>query len=280
MRKAGQYVPALLFLALAWGSAVAYGEEIRVLVAAHRGGYANDRGDRAPENTVANVTVAIAKGFDLYETDLQRTRDGVFVIVHDETLERETNGEGRAADVTLSALKALTKRYRDGSLSGENVATLEELLLAGKGRIRFKADLKPGLTAHVDELARLLHRLGMEEDVLIRCSRKEAAEIEKAFASGTPEIELMVKVDTAEQVRDIAARFSPETIQVNVDKDEVLSPGKIEAIRTAVGLGILVETHGYGDPVQREALVNAGVRMFHTAVPEETLAWLREKGWR
>lgn len=277
--RSDRYLPALLFLALAWGSAVADGEEIRVLVAAHRGGYADDREDRAPENTVANVAVAIRKGFDLYETDIQRTRDGVFVIVHDETLERETDGEGRVADLTLSELKALTKRYRDGSLSGEKVATLEELLVAGKGRIRYKADLKPGLVAHVDELARLLHRLGMEKEIFIRCSRKEAAEIGQVFDEGTSRIEVMVKLDTAEQVREIAARFSPRTIQINVEKDEEVSEGKIEAIRTATGLGILVETHSYADPVQREALVNAGVRMFHTALPEETIDWLRVKGW-
>lgn len=120
----------------------------------------------------------------------------------------------------------------------------------------------------------------MEKEVFIRCSRKEALEIAKAFASDTPKIELMVKVDTAEQVRDIAARFSPKTIQINVEKDEVLSPAKIEAIRTAVKLGLLVETHSYGDPAQREALIEAGVRMFHTAIPDETLGWLREKGWR
>lgn len=251
-----------------------------VLIAAHRGGYADDKADRAPENSVANVAVAIRKGFDLYETDIQRTKDGVFVIVHDETLDRETTGQGRASDLTLLDLKALTKRYRDGSLSEEKVATLEELLLAGKDRIRFKADLKPGLDAHIDVLARLLHRLGMVDQVYLRCSRKEAAAIEKALASGTPKIELMVKVDTAEQVRDIAARFSPKTIQINVEKDEVLSPAKIEAIRTAAKLGLLVETHSYGDPAQREALIEAGVRMFHTAVPEETLSWLKARGYR
>lgn len=270
---------AILLLALLGGFArLATADP--VLVAAHRGGYATDRADRAPENSVANVTVAIRKGFDLYETDIQRTKDGVFVIVHDETLDRETTGQGHAADLTLLELKALTKCYRDGSLSEEKVATLQELLLAGKGRIRFKADLKPGLDAHIDELAHLLHRLGLVDQVYLRCSRKEATAIEEAFASGTPKIELMVKADTAAQVRDIAARFSPKTIQINVEKDEVLSPAKIEAIQTAVKLGLLVETHSYGDPAQREALIEAGVRMFHTAIPDETLAWLKEKGWR
>ena len=251
-----------------------------VLIAAHRGGYANDKADKAPENTVANVEVAVSKGFDLYETDIQRTSDGVFVVVHDETIERETTGQGMVSDLTLSDMKALKKRYRDGSESGETVATLEELLTAGKSRILFKADLKAGLIEHFDALAGLITRLGMEQDVFLRCSKKEATAIEPYFAKGTPKVELMVKVDTADEVRDVAKRFSPKTIQIDVDKDEVLSPGKIDAIKTAVELGILVETHSYGDPVQREALVAAGVRMFHTAIPDETLAWLLEKGWR
>lgn len=270
---------SILLLALV-GGFVRLAAADPVLIAAHRGGYADDKGDRAPENSVANVAVAIRKGFDLYETDIQRTKDGVFVIVHDETLDRETTGQGRASDLTLLDLKALTKRYRDGSLSEEKVATLEELLLAGKDRIRFKADLKPGLDVHIDELARLLHRLGMVDQVYLRCSRKEAAAIEKALISGTPKIEVMVKVDTTEQVRDVAVRFSPKTIQINVEKDEILSPAKIEAIQTAVKLGLLVETHSYGDPAQREALIEAGVRMFHTAVPEETLSWLKARGYR
>ncbi len=249
-----------------------------VLVAAHRGGYANDKADQAPENSVANVAVAVRKGFDLYETDIQRTKDGVFVIMHDETIERETTGQGQVADLTLSDLKALRKRYRDGSVSEERVATLEELLLAGKGCIRYKADLKPGLVAHIDELARLLHRIGMVEMVFVRCSRQEADAIEQVFATGTPKIEIMVKVDTAKQVRDIAARFSPKTIQINLGKGEALSAEKTEAIREAVALGMLVETHSYADPAQREALVEAGVRMFHTTTPDETLEWLRGKG--
>ncbi len=251
-----------------------------VLVAAHRGGYSNEIADKAPENSVANVAVAIAKGFDLFETDIQRTKDGVFVVVHDDTLDRETSGQGAVADLTLSELKALTKRYRDGSPSEEKVATLEELLLAGKGKIKFKADVKTGIIEHMDALSKFIHGLGMVDDLYLRCSKKEATAIEKHFRNGTPKVELMVKVDTADEVKDIAKRFSPETIQIDVEKDTALTPEQREAITTAVGLGLIVETHSYSDPVQWKELVTAGVRMFHTTQPEETLAWLKEQGWR
>lgn len=266
----------LLFLSLFPARADVSGRQ--VLVAAHRGGYGSDKADAAPENSVANVAVAVAKGFDLYETDIQRTRDGVFVIVHDETLDRETTGQGQVSDLTLSDLKTLQKRYRDGSVSQEKVATLEELLLAGKGQIQFKADLKPGLVEHFDALARLIHRLGMVDGIFIRCSRKEAVEIEHHFAAGTPKVEIMVKVDTAEQVRDVAKRFTPKTIQINVEKDVPLSSAQREAIKAAVDAGMIVEAHSYSDPAQWEELIEAGVGMFHTTLPAETLKWLRERG--
>jgi glycerophosphoryl diester phosphodiesterase len=251
-----------------------------VLIAAHRGGYANDKKDEAPENSLSNVWIARAKKFDLYETDIQRTKDGVFVIMHDETIDRETTGQGKASDLTLPELKSLHKRYRDGSPSKEKVATLEELLREGHSRILFKADLKPGLVDSFDGIARLITSLNMVDDVFIRCSLKEAAVIEAMYADGTPRVELMVKVDRTDQVRDVAKRFSPKTIQINVEKGEVLSPEKREAIRTAVDLGMLVETHAYGDEAQWRDLIAAGVRMFHTAVPDETVAWLQENGWR
>lgn len=251
-----------------------------VLVAAHRGGYSDDRKDSAPENSVANIEVAIRKGFDVYETDIRRTKDGAFVIVHDDTLDRETDGTGPVEELTLADVKALRKRYRDGSLSDETVATLEELLLAGKGRILFKPDLKPGVVEHFGELAELIERLDMNGAVLLRTGLKDADAIERVFSEGAPRVEVMFKVDRAEEVQRVAARFSPATIQVNFEKDDTLTKDRRKAIRTAVGLGILVETHSYGDATMFAELAGAGVRMFHTAVPDKTLAWLREHGWR
>lgn len=255
-------------------------ETDHVMVAAHRGGYLNDKKDGAPENTIANLELAIEKGFDVYETDIQRTKDGHFVIVHDPTIERETNGAGSVAELTLEEVKKLRKRYRDGSLSDEPVPTLEELLQAGKDRILFKPDLKPGMIDHFTELAELIVKLGMEEQVFVRTGMKDADAISDYFAAGVPKIEVMFKVDRSDQVRKIAERFSPATIQINYEKKEKLSEKKRKAIRLARELDILVETHSYGDEEQWKELAEAGVRMFHTAVPDKTLKWLEENGRR
>lgn len=251
-----------------------------VLVAAHRGGYENDQVDRAPENTLANLAVAIRKGYDVYETDIQRTSDGVFVVVHDATLDRETNGTGEAKDFTLAELKALKKRYRDGSESKERVATLEELLRAGKGKILFKPDLKPGVIDHFDALARLISNLGMADQVFLRTVYRDAETIRECIENGTPKVEVMFKTRSLIELREVIETFHPVTVHVEVTKGEAFSKETKKAIREAVNRGVLVQTHIYNDSMQIQELARLGVRMFHTNRPDKNLDFLKSNGWR
>lgn len=254
--------------------------ESHVYVAAHRGGYETDKEDQAPENSVAAVTVAIQKGYDVFETDIQRTADGVFVIVHDPTIERETTGTGKAEDLSLEELKALKKRYRDGTVSEETVATLEELLLAGKDRILFKPDLKPGVIEHFDELARLIVRLEMQDEVFLRTFYRGAETIHDFFQGGTPRVEVMFKLSSAKQVEQIHREFQPKTVDIKVTGELPLSAGEKGAIEAARSLGILVEAHSFENPGFWEILAQAGVRMLHTNKPQKTLRYLEANGWR
>lgn len=248
----------------------------RVLVAAHRGGYANDKRDQAPENSVANLKLAISKGYEVYETDIQRTSDGVFVIMHDATIDRETNGKGVVNQMTLAELKLLKKRYRDGSVSSEPIATLEELLSAGKNHILFKPDLKPGVIDHFPELAALIARLKMNDRVFLRTGFKDADRIAKHFEDGCPGVEIMFKTNNVAQAKAVIDRFRPKTIQVNLARGESIAAEKKEAIRHAIDRGVLVETHVYKDLSQWQQLRELGVRMFHTNVPDQVLEFLQK----
>lgn len=71
-------------------------------IAAHRGG-----ADSAPENTLAAVEAALARGFDYVEVDLALTADGHAVLMHDATVDRTTDGSGPLADLTLEQVRAL-----------------------------------------------------------------------------------------------------------------------------------------------------------------------------
>ncbi len=90
----------------------------------------------APENTLASIRTAIGFGVDLVEVDLQRSRDGRVVIIHDQTVDRTTNGKGKVAARSLAELQALDAG------KGERIPTLEELLELAEGRVGLMLEVK------------------------------------------------------------------------------------------------------------------------------------------
>ena len=100
-----------------------------VYVAAHRGWQA-----RYPENTVPAFDAAALAGVDQIETDVRVTRDGELVLIHDETVDRTTDGTGLVRDHTLAELKKLDASNRMGGFSGVRIPTLEEFLSLVKER--------------------------------------------------------------------------------------------------------------------------------------------------
>ena len=90
-----------------------------MIVFAHRG-YSG----RYPENTMTAFREALKAGTDGIELDVQLSKDGQLVIIHDETLDRTTTGKGYVKDFTLSELKQLDASV--GRLTGERIPTFEE----------------------------------------------------------------------------------------------------------------------------------------------------------
>ena len=81
-----------------------------------------------PENTLTAFREAVTlPGLTGIETDVQLTKDGVPVIIHDEKVDRTTDGEGWVKDFTLAELQALHIKGKDGDVP-ERIPTLEELL--------------------------------------------------------------------------------------------------------------------------------------------------------
>lgn len=139
----------------------------RVLNIAHRGA-----SDEVAENTLAAVRRAIAHDVDLVEVDVQRTRDGAVVLMHDTTLVRTTNvrevypdrAPWRVGDLTYDEIRRLDAGgWRSPAFAGEHVPTLEEAVdVVRHTRAGLLVELKqpqlyPGIA---DDVAALLRAVG------------------------------------------------------------------------------------------------------------------------
>lgn len=118
-----------------------FSECLAVLLIAHRGASGH-----APENTLASFKKAVTLGATFIETDLQLTRDARLVAIHDDTVNRTTNGKGAVHDMTLADLRRLDAGSWFGSeFAGERIPTLDEVLdFAKKYDVIFYLEMKPG----------------------------------------------------------------------------------------------------------------------------------------
>ncbi|HAH05350.1 MAG TPA: hydrolase [Elusimicrobia bacterium] len=133
-----------------------------------RVGVVGHRGDNccAPENTLAAIRQAFDKGAEYVEVDVRRTANGDLVLLHDETVDRTTDGRGRVADLTLWELKALDAgSWHSPKFAGEKIPTLAEALLAAKGRGKLILDVK-ALDVGQD-IRRALSEAGVGPDAIL-----------------------------------------------------------------------------------------------------------------
>jgi glycerophosphoryl diester phosphodiesterase len=111
------------------------------LVWAHRGASGS-----APENTLAAFKMAAEMGADGVELDIQKTRDGVIVVCHDEKVDRTSNGSGWIKDFSFDEIRKLDFCNGNQEYEGIRIPTMEEVLdlLADTG-LTINIELKTGI---------------------------------------------------------------------------------------------------------------------------------------
>jgi glycerophosphoryl diester phosphodiesterase len=125
-----------------------------ILIIGHRG--ANKE---APENTLKSFRKAIELGADYIEFDLHESKDGVLVIMHDESTLRTTGYPGLIRNMTLDELKELDCG------EGEKIPTLNELIELAKGKINLQCEIKASGIA--EKLVDLLRQENLMESTII-----------------------------------------------------------------------------------------------------------------
>ncbi len=137
---------------------------------AHRGG-----SGIAPENTIVGFQAGLSAGATILETDVHTTLDGEIVIIHDDTVDRTTNGQGPVNGLTLQQVKELDAAYwftTDGGTTypyrskGIRIPTLKEAFERFP-RERFNIEIKQRVPHMEKLLIDLIHEMGMSRQVLI-----------------------------------------------------------------------------------------------------------------
>ena len=239
-----------------------------------------------PENSVAAVNAAIQAGADVIETDTHRTRDGQIVISHDESLDKHSNGSGSIPGLTLKEIKRCNLTDRDGNLTDEKVPTLEEFLLAARGKAYVNLDYSPR-TASTKEVLEVVERLGMVQQVFMFC--KNASFVEAVFSNNAEANAYVDNGDWASLLEGPNQYF----LQVGWNSGQTQNSECVIRCRTAYDSGVLCSVnllhvnHDYIPEYEIDESQLASLfelypecQMVHTDCPQEMVAILKAQGRR
>ena len=140
------------------------GDRDYVFVAMHRGDWRN-----FPENSKGAILSSIRLGADIVELDVHMTKDGRFVLNHDQSVDRTTTGKGKVQDLTLAEIKQLKMRDKDGKPTDYDVLTLEEALELTRGKIIVNIDK---FTKHPREILDAVAAVGALKEVLVKSTHE------------------------------------------------------------------------------------------------------------
>lgn len=167
-------------------------------IVAHRGSSA----DR-PENTLASTLRAIEAGATAVEVDVRTTRDGRLVLSHDAALDRTTDGTGKIGEATLAEIRRLDAgSWFDKRYAAERVPTLDEVLVACRGKIDVLLDLKETGDEYARRVTDVVKKHGEPRRTIVGVRSVEQA---KLFRRLLPQARQIGLIATPDEIESYAA---------------------------------------------------------------------------
>ena len=245
--------------------------ETGILVAAHRGLHT-----REPENALSSIEAAIAASADIVELDVRLSKDRAPVLMHDETLERTTDGSGPVARRTLSQLKVLRLRNARGDLTDEKIPTLAEALSVARGRVFINVDLK---TTDVEPVLSVIKEADMIGEVMFYTS---SLSVRARVLEAAPDAIAMPIARAREDVERLIEAFDLDLLHLR----ESYNSSELAALLDDRQVAGWTNALGSADDLVRLNGAEAGfgpiVRnrpdVIQTDFPEELLRYLKSRG--
>jgi glycerophosphoryl diester phosphodiesterase len=248
----------------------------RPLFFAHRGGSL-----LAPENTLPAFERGVALGADALELDIQTTREGEIVVIHDPTVDRTTDGRGPVSGHVLDEIRRLDAGYRftpDGGRTfpyrgqGVTIPTLREVLVRFPDR-RVNVDLKQSTSPREQRLWELIQELNAEDRVLVASGDLHAPIVRfrrltggrVATSASAPEVRRFVIASAMRTARWLRPAYDALQVPETYRGIRVVSPRTIAA---AHRLGLEVHVWTVDARADMERLLDMGVDGLMTDRPD------------
>jgi glycerophosphoryl diester phosphodiesterase len=221
----------------------------------------------APENSAAAIKMCAQDFCEWAEIDVRLTKDGRHVVIHDDTVDRTTNGMGRVADLTLDELKKLDAGlWFAQRFAGSRLMTLSEALALAKGKINLYLDCKridPKLL--VEEVL----AAGMERQVIVYASPDVLAKVKASSQGAVPGM----------------SKYRPQTMPF-ASFVQTVAPAAVEIDAGELTAALCRQFHSVGIKVQAKVLgeewdmpkvwgqvIDAGADWLQTDDPAGILFW-------
>ena len=234
---------------------------------AHRGA-----SSYAPENTFAAFDLAIEMGARHLELDVHFSRDGHLVVIHDDTVDRTTDGSGPVTNRSLAALTALDAgAWFDPRFKGERIPTLGAVLERYWG-----AHLHVELKGHSAGLAQravdMIRSSGLATNVTVTSFQKAKLEETRAYAPELPTGWLVGEVSDA-----VVAQARAMGLTQLCPRAGAVTPELVSRLHAE---GLVVRAWGVATEDLMRQVVTAGADGMTVNFPDKLLAYLATPGLR
>jgi glycerophosphoryl diester phosphodiesterase len=241
-----------------------------VLVASHRAVH-----HLFAENSIPAIEQAIRLGIDIVEIDIQVSKDGIPMLMHDSRLDRTTNGKGNLEDQNYDDLRKL-RLIVNKKITEESIPTLEEVLKVVKGRILVDLDLK---TRRIENVIEVIKRNHSEDIVFFFDSDYE---ILSRVTSASKKFMLMPRAYSYAMADSALNLFSPQVVHIDLKFDSKEVCDLIKAKHSRIWINALgepdVKIRQGKEKEAIEALLKNGANIIQTDEPEKWKKVLQKSG--
>lgn len=256
----------------------------KIMVVVHRGDWRN-----APENSLRAIQSSIDMGADMVEIDVRMTKDSVLVLMHDETIDRTTDGKGLVTEILFEEISKYHLRDGTWQVTGQKIPTLKEALMVAKGKILINLDKAYPIFDLCYDVA---VETGTLDQIVIKGTAPRA-QVEKEFGQYLDKIVYMPLVRfPGEGSREILADFlkpePPVAIEFTLKEgaDIVKDFRSIKKQGTSIWVNSLWAKQCLGhddekaavDPEVYSWFIDNGIDIIQTDRPQLLLKFLRSKG--